>query len=100
MVRCFPYALDFGKGKNVFYGISAFLKIIFAQLPGGKPTDPGEFLFFIYIYPLKSLNFVLTLGANLDGHRDTWTGCKHGSGNTIYKFISEMIEEVQYCGNL
>ena len=56
--------------------------------------------FYIYISPLKSLNFVLTLGAKFDGHRDTLAVCKDGGGNTIYKFISEMFEEVQYCGNL
>ena len=51
-----------------------FQNIIFAQLPGEKSTDPGEFNFF-YISPLKSLDLVLILGEKLDDHRGTWMGC-------------------------
>ena len=51
-----------------------FLSTIFVQLPGGNLTRPGEFIFLIYIFPLKSLNLVLISGVKLDGHRDTWTG--------------------------
>ena len=42
-----------------------FLNTIFAKLPSENSTGPGDF---------KSLNFVLTPGAKLGGHRGTWTG--------------------------
>ena len=61
---------------------------------------PVNLFFYIYISPLKSVIFVLIPGAKLDGHRGTWTGCKYQGGKTIYKFISEMLEEVQYCKKL
>ena len=47
---------------------------IFADLPGGKLTGPGEFNFF-YISPLNSSNFILIPCAKLDSHRGTSTGC-------------------------
>ena len=60
-----------------FMGPLHFLKKTFAELPSGKSTNPGEFNFF-NVSPLKSLNLVLILGADLDGHWGTWTGCiKH-----------------------
>ena len=34
-------------------------------------------LIFFYVSPLKSLNLVLIPGADLDGHRGTWTGCSN-----------------------
>ena len=68
--ECFACALDFGHRNNTFYGISASLNIIFAQLPGGKSNDPGKLKFF-YISPLKTQNLVLIPGAKLDA----WTGC-------------------------
>ena len=47
MVRCFPCALDFGQSSQIFFGISAFLNIIFPfPLAGGKLTAPNEFHFF------------------------------------------------------
>ena len=33
-------------------------------------------LIFFHISPLKSLNLALILGAKMDAHRGTWTGCK------------------------
>ena len=51
-----------------------FLNIIFAKLPSGKSTGPGEFSFF-HISLLKSLNLALVPGAKLDADRGTWTGC-------------------------
>ena len=47
---------------------------IFADLPGGKSSGPGEFNFF-YISPLNSSNFILIPCAKLDSHRGTSTGC-------------------------
>ena len=47
---------------------------IFAYLPGGKSTGPGEFNLF-YISPLNSSNFILIHRAKLDSHRGTSTGC-------------------------
>ena len=47
---------------------------IFAQLPGGKSTNPGKFN-FLYISLLNFLNLVLIPGAKLDDHWGTWTGC-------------------------
>ena len=40
---------------------------IFAQLPGGKSTGPGEFNLF-YTSPLNSLNLVVIPSAKIDGH--------------------------------
>ena len=54
-----------------------FLNITLAELLGGKTTNRGEFNFFC-ISPQKSLNLVLILGADLDVHRPTWTGCIAG----------------------
>ena len=66
--------LGFGYWPKLFMKSLESLSIIFAQLPGGKSTGPGEFNFF-NISPLKSLNLVLIPGVKLDGHRGTWTGC-------------------------
>ena len=74
MVRCFPCDLEFGQSKNMFYGISTFLNMTFAELPGGKSADPGEYNCF-YISPLKSLNLVFIPSATLDDYRGIWTGC-------------------------
>ena len=74
MVRCFPWALDFGQSNNTFYGISTFFEYSFYLANGGKSTDQTE-LSFSYISPLKSLNLILIPGAKLDGHGCTWTGC-------------------------
>ena len=76
MLICLPCALDFGQGNNMQIMESLhFLYITFAQLPSEKSTGPRELNWF-YIFLLKSLNFVFIPGAKLDGHRDTWTGCK------------------------
>ena len=52
------------------------LNIIFAKLPGGKPTGPGGFHFFMY-FPAEILEFSFNPGAKLDGYQVTWAGCKN-----------------------
>ena len=51
-----------------------FLNNIFDKLLGGKSTGPGGFPFFLY-FPIDIFDIALIPGANLDGHRGTWTGC-------------------------
>ena len=53
-----------------------FLSMTFAELPGGKSTDPCEFNISDNS-PLKYMDLVLIPSAKLNGHRGTWTGCLH-----------------------
>ena len=68
-----------------------FLNLIFAEVPGGESTGPGEFNFF-QISPLISLNLALIPGAKLDAHRGTWTGCTKSSlefGETSQRILKK-----------
>ena len=72
--RCFPCALDSGHSSNTFQRISAFFEHNFCLAPLGK-SKLTRLIYFFHISLLNSLNLVLILGTEFDGHRGTWTGC-------------------------
>lgn len=87
---------------------------IFAWLPGGKTTGPGDIYFFyfslflfIYFYLFAylflfifllflffPLNLALISGAKSNGHRDTWTGVLFGVISVSGFFVRLLLEKM------
>ena len=103
MMRCFPWALDFGQSNGKFYGISALFKH-FCLAPQWI-INWTRWTNFIYISQLKSLNLVLIPGVKLNVHRDTWAGyiCDSSTRDFLSEFFQSTVgrlvhgREMNYC---
>ena len=68
-----------------------FLNIIFVQLPGGKSSDPNEFIFFSD-FPAEIFEFSFVTGCNIRWPLGTWAGCcKHYT--FLFKIYKTSVKE-------